>query len=102
MKWYQVLYLIAGTVITNLILYLAPDLYTHISISIMLLLAMLMKGNLAYTAISFTIHGLMSQFLFSIRGFETVIMNINVASAIVLSIECWVWLILLGLIFYLK
>lgn len=102
LKWYHALYLLGGTVITNLILYLLPELYTHVSISIMLLLAMLMKGKLSYTAITFSIHGLLSQFLFSIRGFETIVMKYNMASGLALAIECYVWLVLLALLFYLK
>lgn len=101
-KWYELIYLIVGSVLTNLVLYVAPELYTHTSISIMLIMAMLFKGNLAYTVVSFTLHGFLSQFLFSIRGFETIVMSVNTASAIILTIEGWVWLVLLGLIFYLK
>lgn len=102
LKWYHVIYLTCGTIISNLILYIYPSLYTHISTSIMLLLAMLMKGKLSYTAITFSIHGLLSQFLFSIRGFETIIMKYNMASGLVLATECYVWLVLLALLFYLK
>lgn len=102
LKWYHVIYLTCGTIISNLILYIYPSLYTHISTSIMILLAMLMKGKLSYTAITFSIHGLLSQFLFSIRGFETIIMKYNMASGLVLATECYVWLVLLALLFYLK
>lgn len=102
MKWYEVIYLVLGAAITNLVLYFAPDLYTHTSISIMLLIALLCKGKLGYTVISFIIHGFLSQFLFSIRGFETIIMEINTASAMILTVEGWIWLIILGLVFYLK
>ena len=102
MKWYELIYLVVGVAVTNLVLYFAPDLYTHTSISVMLLIALLCKGKLGYTVISFIIHGFLQQFLFSIRGFETIIMEINTASAIILTIECYVWLIILGLIFYLK
>ena len=102
MKWYELIYLVVGAAVTNLVLYFAPDLYTHTSISVMLLIALLCKGKLGYTVISFIIHGFLSQFLFSIRGFETIIMEINTASAMILTIEGWVWLTILGLIFYLK
>lgn len=101
-KWIELVYLLVGTALTNLVLYLAPELYTHTSISIMLIMAMLFKGKLAYTVISFTLHGFLSQFLFSIRGFETIIMHINAISGVMMTIECWVWLVLVGIIFYLK
>ena len=102
LKWYEALYILGAVVICKLINMFAPDFYVHSSMSCMLLLAFLCKGKLGYTSISFTIHGLLSQFLFSIRGFETIIMKINVASGFVMSLECFVWLTLLGLIFYLK
>ena len=102
LKWYEFLYLLAAVVICKLVAMFAPDFYTHTSTSCMLLLAVLCKGKLLYSTLSFTIHGFLSQFLFSIRGFETIITKINVASGFVMSIECFIWLTLLGLLFYLK
>ena len=79
-----------------------PNLYTHTAISMMLILATIFKGKLAYTTISFVIHGYLSQFLFSIRGFETILLNYNLVSGIALMVECYVWLIILALFFNLK
>lgn len=102
MKWYELLYILGASVICKLVAQFIPDYYVHISTTCMFALAVLCKGKLLYATISFGIHGILSQLLFVIRGFETVITLINVASALVLSIECWVWMILLALIFYLK
>lgn len=102
LKWYEALYIIIAVVINNLVTDYLPDLAVHTSTSIMLLLALLCKGKLLYAIPTFIVHGYLSQFLFSIRGFETIILNINVASGLVLSLECYVWLICFGLIFYLK
>jgi hypothetical protein len=63
------------------------------------------KGKFSYTVISFAIHGYLSQFLLSIRGFETMIIKISELGALsvfVLGMEMFVWLILLSIIFYLK
>lgn len=101
-NWKHLIYLIVAVIINELVAIFIPELLVHTSTSLMFLLACLCKGKLWQTVISFVIHGYLSQFLFSIRGFETIIMNTNIATYLVLSLECYVWLILLALIFYLK
>ncbi len=86
----------------NVCFYILPDFYTHTCTSMMFLMACVAKGNLKYTTISFVIHGYLSHFLTSIRGFETVITKINAISGFVIGTEGYVWLILLALIFYFK
>lgn len=102
LKWYELLYIIMASIGCKLVSIYAIDYYVHISTACMFLLAAICKGKLLYASVSFVIHGLLSQFLFTIRGFETVISRINYASGLVLSIEGWVWLVLLVLVFYLK
>jgi hypothetical protein len=71
----------------------------------MLLVSLLFKGKLSYTVISFSIHGYLLQFLMSIRGIETVIvevLSIGVLSSFLLCIEGYLWLVLLSIIFYFK
>ena len=91
-----------GVIISSFVTHYLPEYIVHTSTSIMFILALLCNGKLKYAVPSFVLHGYLSQFLFSIRGFETIIFNINTASGTILMIEGWVWLILLGLIFYLK
>lgn len=86
----------------NVVYYILPELYTQTCTSLMLLSAVVAKGNLKYTTISFVLHGYMSQFLFSIKGFETIVMFVNPLSGFVFSTEANVWLILLSIIFYFK
>ena len=102
LKWQEYLYIIIGTIICFLCALYIPTLYTHTSISIMFLLALLCKGKMLYTVSSFVIHGYLSQFLFSIRGFETILQYYNLVSGIILMTECYVWLIILALFFNLK
>lgn len=89
-------------VISHIFADFLPELYTHTTTSIMLILSILAKGNIKYTTITFVIHGYLSQFLASIRGFETVFVHINAISGILLNLEVDVWLILLATIFYFK
>lgn len=89
-------------IVSHLVAELLPELYTHTTTAIMLMLAIFAKGNLKYTVITFTIHGYLTQFLLAIRGFETIVLNFNPVSGILINLEVDVWLILLAIIFYLK
>lgn len=93
-------------VIFNIIVYyFLTELYTHISISSMFIVSCICKGKLSYTTISFSIHGLLSQFLFAIKGFDTIIyevQKIGTLSALVVGTEGYFWLLLLAIIFYFK
>lgn len=102
LNWKELIYLLIATALCKAVNELIPELYVHTSTSCMFLLAFLCKGKLSYSAITFTIHGFLSQFLFSIRGFETIISKINIASGFILSIECYSWMLILSLLFYLK
>ena len=75
--WLEMVYIVSGVVICKVIYHVLPQLYTHTSISVMLLLALLCKGNLIKTTIAFVLHGYCSQFLFAIRGFYTVVRYVN-------------------------
>ena len=101
-NWKEFLLILIATVINRLITELYPDLMVHTSTSLMFLLALFCKGKKEYFIPAFVIHGYLSQFLFSIRGFETIINQINIASGFVLSVECYVWLLFLSLLFYIK
>lgn len=103
-KFHYIQLIFLGTIIVanNVIYYVLPELYTHTCTSLMLLSAVVAKGNLKYATISFVLHGYLSQFLFTIKGFETVVMFVNPLSGFVFSTEANLWLILLSLIFYFK
>lgn len=94
-------YILIAVVICKAVNMFVPELYVHTSTSAMFLLAWLCKGKLGYTTITFVTHGFLSQFLFSIRGFGSLIYKINIASGFIMSLECFAWLILFGLLFYL-
>lgn len=98
----EFIYIVIAVALCKVVAMFLPELYVHVSTSVMFILAVLCKGKLAYATTSFAIHGLLSQFVFSIRGFGTIVGRINIASSIVLSLECFMWLLLLSLIFYFK
>lgn len=100
-KW-QFAVIAIGAVTNNTVFDFVPSLYTHTSISIMLLLALACKGKLAYTVTTFVVHGYLSLFLLSIRGFETVIQYFTPVSGLLMNLEVDIWLILFGIIHYIK
>lgn len=100
-KW-DYAYIVGGVIILNIVELLIPELYVHTSTAVILIIAWLCKGKLGNTVISFTLHGYLSQFLLSIRGFETYMVLINSISAFILTLEAFVWLLLLAIIFYIK
>lgn len=102
LRLYELLSLLVLTVFANTIYYLLPELYTHTTISCMLAIAVIRKGNLFYTACSFVVHGYLTQFLLEIKGFETIMVYFTPISGILINLEVDVWLILLTIIFYIK
>ena len=101
MKWYALVCMVGAIVIYFLVSDYAPEFEIHIVTSLMLVLAWINNGKMKYMIPTFIIHGLLQQLLLSIRGFETILLTANVASLMVLTLECYVWLLLLGLVFYL-
>ena len=102
LKFLDFVFILLADAINILVTTFLPKLSVHTSTSLMFLLALLCKGKMYYAVPAFITYGYLSQFLFSIRGFDTIILNINVASSFVLGLECWVWLFLFSLLFYLK
>lgn len=98
----ELVYIIIATIISILVTRFLPELMVHTSTSLILLLMLLCKGKIGYGVPTFVVHGYLSQFLTSIRGFGTIIYSTNIASYLVLSLECYVWLFLFSLLFYLK
>jgi hypothetical protein len=99
------LYISIGILVNEMFYYFLPDLYTHSSISIMLSLSFFCGGKFSYTLFSFIVHGYLSQFLLSIRGFETIIVNIPqslLLGSFILGCEIYFWLIILAILFYFK
>lgn len=101
-KLWQFIVILICDIINNIVIVFLPELYTHTSIVTMLVCALVCKGNLLYVTISFSIHGYLSQFLLSIRGFETIMIYFNAISGFLIALEIDVWLLLLAIIFNIK
>lgn len=101
-KLWQVMTIVGFVIVLALVYDLLPQLYTHTSISLMLITALICNGKLLYTVVSFVIHGFLTQFLLAIRGFETIMLYFNPVSGLLINLEVDLWLVLLAIIFYLK
>lgn len=101
-KSWKILSILGFVIINNVVCDFLPELYTHTSICSMFIIALICRGKLLYATVTFTLHGYLSQFLTSIKGFETVILYINPISGLLISIEGFLWLLLLAIIFYIK
>ena len=101
MKKYAVVSMLGAVAIYFVVSYFKPEFEVHTVTSLMFVLAWINGGKLKYAVPTFVVHGFLSQLLFAIRGFDTIIYKINIASGLVLSLECYVWLLLFGLLFYL-
>ena len=100
--WWNFLIILGAVAISTIVIDFLPQFYTHTSIALMFIVATTSNGKLIYATISFTLHGYLSNFLTSIRGFENVITYINPVSGILISLEGLVWLLLLAIIFNIK
>lgn len=99
----EIVYLAVATVSSIVVSHFVSTAgYTHIATCLMLILPLLCKGSFRNTVLAFVIHGTLSQMLFKIRGFEEVIGYVNIASGFLLSTDCYIWLVLLATIHYLK
>lgn len=98
----EFIFIIIVSIISIVVTRFLPTLMTHTSTSLMLLLVLICRGKKEYFIPVFIVHGYLSQFTFAIKGFETIIMNINAVNGIMLGIEGWVWLFIFSLVFYLK
>lgn len=101
-NWKQIIFLIIFSIVDFAAVEFLPNFAQHISTSLMLIYTLICNGKMFNTIITFVIHGACSQLLFMIKGFETVIMRLNVASALMLSVEGFAWLLLLSILFNLK
>ena len=101
-KWWQFCIILGCAIANTVFVVFLPNLYTHTSICLMFVVAVVCKGKLLYSTLSFSLHGYLSQFLTSIRGFETVIIYINPISGFLIALESYVWLTLLAIIFNIK
>lgn len=102
LKWYEILEIIAVIVVVRLISLFDASLSNAIQLSSFLFLPYLMKGKLKNSAITYTIHCVAQALSLSIRNLPLYLTNVNFITGLLMTLECYFWLVLLYIIFNYK
>lgn len=94
--------IVLSALINKVVILFLPELSVHTSTSLMFLIAFVCKGKIQYTAPAFIVYGYISQFILSIRGFETVMQYMTPVSGVIIGLECWVILLIFSYIHNIK
>lgn len=102
LKWYEILEIVITIIIVRVISFYDNNMSTIVSVISFVLLPYLTKGNLKQTAITYSIHSLSQGLSLSIRNLPLYLTNINFITSLLMTLECYFWLILLYIIFNYK
>ncbi len=102
LKFYEILLIIAVIVLVRGISIFDTNISYAIQVSSFLFLPYLMKGKLRNSAITYTIHCLAQALSLSIRNLPLYLTHINFITSLLMAFECYLWLILLCVIFNYK
>lgn len=102
LKWHECLYILITITIVRVLTILDSNLSTIISALSFIILPALMKSKLTDCAIIYTIHSIAQGLSLSIRNLVIYLKSVNVATILVLIFECYLWLVLLYLLFNFK
>ena len=99
---YETLCVVAGAILLQVSTVYFGMFNTHTSICIMLFLALICKGKLLNTVITFAIHGYLQLSILLVRGYEVILPVMNSAINLVFILETWFWLLTIYCIFNLR
>ena len=103
LNWKECLIILASVVISRLASFIDMNIATHISIALFFLLPIVTKGQLKECAIVYGVHGLAQVLSLSIRDLPLYFTNaLTFVSGILMTLECYLWLILFYLIYNYK
>lgn len=95
LSWYWCLIIIGVYILTYVTQLITPQLITPLMICSMLILALLNKSNIKDYTIVFTVHTISQTLSLEIRNITQYIVSTNSVILTMLTLECYVWLILL-------
>lgn len=101
-KLYEILIIIAVVVIVRALSFYNNILATAIEMSAFMFLPTIFKGKLFNCGVSFTIHCIAQTLSLSIRNLPLYLTNINFITTLLMTLDCYLWLVLLGIIFNYK
>ena len=99
LKWYECLIIIGVIAAVRAISLFDNNIATAIQFASFIFLPALMHGNVKYMAVTATIHYLAQTLSLSIRNLPMFLTTTNFVTALLLTIECYFWLLLNYLLF---
>ena len=86
----------------RLIGFLDNNIATHVSISSFFLVPLICKHDLRVAAIVYTIHGLAQVLSLGIRNLPMYLISMDFVTIMVMTFECYIWLVLFYIVFNYK
>lgn len=102
LKWYEILEIVIVIVLCRVLNSYDTNLATIISWISFVFLPALMGGELKRCAVVFTTHSISQGLSIKIRSLPMYLTNVNFATGILMTLECYFWLLLFYIIFNYK
>jgi hypothetical protein len=99
LKWYEYLEIIAVIVAVRAISLFDNNIATAVQFASFIFLPALMHGNVKYMAVTATVHYLAQTLSLSIRNLPMFLTTTNFVTILLMTIECYFWLLLNYLLF---
>lgn len=102
LKWYECLYVLIAIIGIRAISLFDNTLATGLTCSMFLILPAITKGDIKTNAIVYSTHAMAQCLSLRIRELPIYLENINFLTSILMTFECYLWLMLLYIIFNIK
>ena len=102
LKIKEILIIIAFILIIRLVGFYDENIATHLSITSFFLIPLICKFDLKIATIIYLIHGLSQVLSLQIRNLPMYLTNINFITGLLMTIECYFWLLLFYIIYNYK
>ena len=102
LNWKEIIVILISIIVIRAIGYYDYNLRTHISICSFFVIPLIFKHDLGKATIVYGIHGLAQVLSLTIRSLPMYLININFMTSFMMTIECYLWLILFYIIFNYK
>ena len=98
----EFLYVALAIAITHTAYYFDADLCAGLSVAFMIIIPALSDARLRPVAVVFSIHSLSQKLATSIRSLPMLLTNVNYITIVLMTLECYFWLLLVYLLYNLK
>ena len=99
LKWYEYLFIVLVIILCRVINFYDINMANIISWCSFMFLPALMGSDIKTSAIVFTTHSIMQGLSINIRNLPMYLMNVNYLTSILMTFECYLWLVLFYIIF---